>query len=180
MKLIAQILIALIIGAFGGVYLANFISLNNKNVTESKPSHTMPIRADIQGYAIVTDGDTIKINGTRIRFHGIDAPEMNQPCWRNDNQYQCGRAAKDYLTELINNEPVICQYLSEDKYGRKISKCYNHENQDIEAMMVSSGSAMAYLYYSKDYERQQEEAREARIGIWAGRFEEPYQYRKNN
>ena len=33
--------------------------------------------ADITGIANVTDGDTVKINNTRIRLHGIDAPERN-------------------------------------------------------------------------------------------------------
>ena len=32
------------------------------------------VSADITGIANVTDGDTVKINNTRIRLHGIDAP----------------------------------------------------------------------------------------------------------
>jgi len=39
-----------------------------------------PARADITGPAAVTDGDTIKIDGQRIRIHGIDAPEAKQTC----------------------------------------------------------------------------------------------------
>ena len=41
-----------------------------------------PALADITGPAIVTDGDTIKIDGQRIRIHGIDAPEItiSQSC----------------------------------------------------------------------------------------------------
>ena len=34
----------------------------------------------IYGKAIVIDGDTIKINGEKIRFGGIDAPEIRQQC----------------------------------------------------------------------------------------------------
>lgn len=32
----------------------------------------------ITGVASVTDGDTLEIRGTRIRLHGIDAPESSQ------------------------------------------------------------------------------------------------------
>ena len=32
----------------------------------------------ISGIAKVTDGDTIRINQKKIRFYGIDAPEINQ------------------------------------------------------------------------------------------------------
>ena len=28
----------------------------------------------------ITDGDTIKINGEKIRFSGIDTPELKQMC----------------------------------------------------------------------------------------------------
>ena len=35
----------------------------------------------------VVDGDTIKINGKKIRFSGIDAPELNQNCIKNKKKY---------------------------------------------------------------------------------------------
>ena len=28
----------------------------------------------------ITDGDTIKVNGEKIRFSGIDTPELKQTC----------------------------------------------------------------------------------------------------
>ena len=34
----------------------------------------------ISGSAVVTDGDTIKINNNKIRLFGIDAPEKKQLC----------------------------------------------------------------------------------------------------
>ena len=37
----------------------------------------------IKGIAEVVDGDTIKIDGTRIRLFGIDAPEKDQTCKKN-------------------------------------------------------------------------------------------------
>ena len=40
-----------------------------------------PALADITGPATVTDGDSLKIDGQRIRIHGIDAPEARQT-WR--------------------------------------------------------------------------------------------------
>lgn len=177
-KIIVTVVLAIFLGFVLGRFLPdNINTLFEDNNEVSQVTHSV-IEGDISGYAVITDGDTIKINGIRIRFHGIDAPEIAQPCWKSNIQYQCGEVAKAYLSRLINNKPVTCQTLSMDKYGRKISKCYNYKNQDIEAMMVSSGMATAYLYYSQDYATQQDAAKRAKRGIWAGRFTEPYQYRK--
>ena len=47
-------------------------------------------------------GDTIHIGKTKIRLHGIDAPEMKQECYRVDGTpYRCGEAATDALRVLI-------------------------------------------------------------------------------
>ena len=51
----------------------------------------------------VVDGDTIKINGERIRFGGIDAPETNfrgkkQACYLNKVEVFCGELSKEKLT----------------------------------------------------------------------------------
>ncbi len=48
---------------------------------------------DIIGTASVTDGDTIKIHGERIRLHGIDAPESRQLCTLNGKPWMCGKEA---------------------------------------------------------------------------------------
>ena len=56
----------------------------------------------ISGSAIVIDGDTIKINGERIRFGGIDSPESNffgkkQFCFLKDIEVLCGELSSKKL-----------------------------------------------------------------------------------
>lgn len=41
---------------------------------------------ELNGVASVIDGDTVEIRGTRIRLHGIDAPESRQLCTRPSGQ----------------------------------------------------------------------------------------------
>ena len=47
--------------------------------------------ADITGKPRIIDGDTLHINQTKIRLHGIDAPEMKQTCRTSKGKEQmCG------------------------------------------------------------------------------------------
>ena len=51
--------------------------------------------ADVTGKPRVVDGDTIWIGETKIRLHGIDAPEMTQTCRTSEDEEQlCGVLAK--------------------------------------------------------------------------------------
>ncbi len=48
----------------------------------------------IAGRPSITDGDTLVIRDTRIRLHGIDAPESAQTCKdKAGKDYHCGQAA---------------------------------------------------------------------------------------
>ena len=51
----------------------------------------------------ITDGDTIKINGDKIRFSGIDTPELKQVCIKDDEKILCGLNAKKILVDKINS-----------------------------------------------------------------------------
>jgi len=49
------------------------------------------------GKARVVDGDTIHINQTKIKLHGIDAPEMKQTCRTSKGKEQmCGQRLQGY------------------------------------------------------------------------------------
>lgn len=65
---------------------------------------------------VVTDGDTIRIDGERIRFSGIDAPELKQTCLYQDIEFQCGEFSKNLLIEKIANQNVNCVRESTDQY----------------------------------------------------------------
>ena len=141
--------------------------------------------ADIIGPAKVTDGDTIVINDIRIRFTGSDAPESyffgkTQTCLdANGIEWECGNAATLKLKQLINNQIVRCTDEGQDRYGRTLGICYVDE-VDLQAEMVKSGMAIAYLRYSRRYENEQNYAKKVKAGMWAGEFQEPEVWRRQN
>ena len=143
------------------------------------------ISADIIGEAEVTDGDTIIINGIRIRFTGSDAPESyffgkTQTCLDGKGrEWECGYAATQKLKELINNQTVRCTDEGQDRYGRTLGICYVGAI-DLQAEMVKSGMAVAYLRYSNRYEKEQNYAKKVKAGMWAGEFKQPEVWRREN
>jgi len=136
-----------------------------------------PVLADITGPTIVTDGDSIKIAGQRIRIHGIDAPEAKQLCQREGEPWQCGRSATEALKGWIGDRPVSCEELDRDRYKRIVAKCLV-DGQDLGEWMVLNGWAVAYVRYSYEYTRAEHFAKTGRRGIWAGEFEMPWAWRK--
>ena len=111
-----------------------------------------PALADITGPATVTDGDSIKIDGQRIRIRGIDAPEAKQLCQRDGEPWQCGKSATEALKSWIGDRPVSCEELDRDRYKRIIAKCLV-DGQDLGEWMVLNGWAVAYVRYSYEYTR---------------------------
>ena len=49
------------------------------------------------GQILVTDGDTIRYKGAKIRLEGIDAPEINQQCKTKNKFWNCGEQASNAL-----------------------------------------------------------------------------------
>ena len=134
--------------------------------------------ADITGKPRVIDGDTIHIGDTKIRLHGIDAPEMKQTCRTSKGKEQmCGVLAKQALERLVKGQDVTCKGDTRDRYKRLIAVCYVGQ-LNINEQMVADGWALAYRRYSTDYVRAETLAKSRREGMWRTEFVTPWKWRK--
>lgn len=133
----------------------------------------------IVGHAEVVDGDTLRLQGERIRLFGIDAPERDQVCLNDKFMlYRCGEAARAHLITLIANRKVECWAEVKDHYNRWVATC-TVDGKDIGDAMVRAGHAIDYPRYSKGvYAKAEAEARENRRGIHLGVFENPAKVRR--
>ncbi len=132
----------------------------------------------ITGIASVTDGDSLEIRGTRIRLHGIDAPESRQLCTGATGQdWRCGQQAALALSDQIGRRSVSCVTRDIDRYGRTIAVC-SQDGVDLNAWMVQEGWAVAYRRYSRDYVAVEDDARRAGRNIWSGTFVMPWDWRR--
>jgi endonuclease YncB( thermonuclease family) len=129
------------------------------------------------GTASVIDCDTIEVHSQRIRFHGIDAPESRQECTRSDGAtWRCGQQAALALSARSSRAIVHCDARGHDRYGRIITVCFK-DTEDLNRWMVARGRVVAYRKYSLDYVADEERAHLAKVGIWSGTFEMPWDWR---
>jgi endonuclease YncB( thermonuclease family) len=133
--------------------------------------------ADISGVPRVVDGDTLVVGDIKIRLEGIDAPEIDQICLdRNTRKWPCGAAARDHLTQHIDGRSIDCSAEGSDRYGRTLAVC-RMGTESLNAWMVHDGWALAFVKYTTAYLNDEEQARHAQRGLWAGAFIAPWDWR---
>ena len=126
----------------------------------------------------VVDGDTIHLNGEKIRFTGIDTPELKQTCLKDGVKDLCGVTAKLILVDKIGNNNVKCISEGKDQYKRTLAECFVN-NKSLSSYLVRSGYAFAYRKYSKKFVPDEDYARINKIGMWSMEFDYPWDYRKS-
>ena len=108
----------------------------------------------------MVDGDTLEVRGTRVRLHGIDAPETKQTCIVGGQRWRCGREATQALARRIGGRPVACEERDRDGYGRAVAVC-RVGGKDVNAWMAAEGWAFAYRKYSQRYVAEEAAAKAA-------------------
>ena len=127
----------------------------------------------------VIDGDTIHLKGEKIRFTGIDTPELKQTCIKEGIENKCGVTAKQILINKIGNNTVKCISQGKDRYKRTLAECFVN-NESLSSYLVRSGYAFAYRKYSKKFIEDENYAKVNKLGIWSMEFDYPWDFRKNN
>ena len=127
----------------------------------------------------VIDGDTIILNGEKIRFSGIDAPERKQVCYLNEKKVFCGELSKEKLKEKIGTDSISCEReKNKDRYGRTVAECFVN-SESLSKFMVRSGYAFDWPRYSKKkYAVDEEYAKANKLGLWIMKFEYPWEWRE--
>lgn len=166
---------------------------NNSNPTFQGVA-PKPGQSEFWDVVKVSDGDTITVrsNGKedRIRFCGIDAPEVSH-----DGKLgqPFGNESREKLRSLISaaGNQVIVYPAERDRYGRLVAEVFvsagkgTEEEKFLNYEMVRAGMAYHYAKYSdrcpngKDFLVQAEqEAQAKRLGVWSGNYQKPWDFRK--
>ncbi len=118
----------------------------------------------------VVDGDTITVLGPgnaqyRVKLAGIDAPELDQ---------RYGETSKEHLTRRVAGRFVVVEWQKWDRHGALVGKVLV-SGEDVCLEQVAAGLAWYDRKHQRDqspgdrkaYARVEEEASEAKRGLWA-------------
>lgn len=111
--------------------------------TQPAPVAAPPLR----GAALVRDTGTLEIAGQEVRLAGLEGIG--------------GRAARD-LMRYIRRRPVSCEA---DAGGAQTHRCIV-DGQDLSRVILFNGGARASADAPADLREAEEQAREARVGVW--------------
>ena len=138
-----------------------------------------------RGAAQIIDGDTIDLEGVRIRLAGIDACELDQVAKIGTETWPCGTLAKARLVELAAGADVRCIWSELDLYGRALAICDIYgTNLVLNEVMLQEGLAVAYrgseegYVLDPSYEAIEVKAKQTQMGLWKTDFELPSEHRR--
>ncbi len=134
----------------------------------------------ISGSATVVDAGTLKIEGKKVRLHGIDAPDDDQVCLRDAKPWKCGEAAATALRHHISGKTVRCEAVT-GKDGANAGANCSVDDQSLNSLLVREGWATDLKTESDGaYADAQKEAKKARRGIWATEGDNPEEVRRQS
>ncbi|MFC1597102.1 thermonuclease family protein [Planctomycetota bacterium] len=133
-----------------------------------------PLPKSLTGKVVsIADGDTVTIlvdkTQHRIRFDSIDCPERGQAF---------GTRAREFTSRQVFQKLVTVRVTDKDRYGRYVGRViYEGKDDkgkpvslDLSVELVRNGLAWWYRKYApkdKQLAKLEEEAREAKLGLWA-------------
>jgi micrococcal nuclease len=106
------------------------------------------------------DGDTCTLtDGTRIRLHAVDAPELDQPY---------GLQAHALINRLVAGQHVDVRPTGDLSYGRTVADIYL-SGRSVGGEMVAAGLAWVEPRWNTDASTpaRQAAAQAAHLGLWA-------------
>ncbi|HLC76193.1 MAG TPA: lamin tail domain-containing protein [Candidatus Peribacterales bacterium] len=122
----------------------------------------------------VVDGDTIDVDiggiRERVRMIGIDTPETVHP---KKSIEKFGREASEFTKKILLGKNIFLEFDEEerDKYNRMLAYVLLMDGTNVNGELIRRGFAYAYLRfpfaYSALFRAYEDEARKAKIGLWA-------------
>lgn len=135
-------------------------------------------RGAVIGTPKLIDANTFVMNGQRMRFWGVDAPDLDQVCVQSGQEWLCGKAAMMALAGFLLNQDIACYEKGRSPSGTIYSQCFVGDI-DVNGWLARNGWAVALRDRTLSYVSRESQAKFERLGVWReGLTEEPAVWRR--
>ena len=97
---------------------------------------------------VVVDGDTLKVDGERVRLIGIDAAEIRNAACAEERRR--GERAKAALETMVNGKVLELRRDGRDRYGRTLAVVLAN-GRDVGAALIAAGHAVRWTGRKHDW-----------------------------
>jgi len=173
---VAGALLALGLIYIGGPILRSADGVAVATVSPDTPK-AVTVSTDISGRAYALSGDVLRVDGMLVHLNEVEAPELEQPCHRaNGRLWKCGQAAKSGLARIVRGKTVKCTPAGQDADGNALATCAIGTT-DIATELVQRGYVFAVRSFFGSLNDVEDQAQDAKIGIWQGEVQRPQAWR---
>jgi len=178
-------LLGKIIPAIFGFVIVFVFFLNRDSIYNHIASKSQPVDYSNIFVKKVIDGDTLILsNGERVRFIGIDTPELyeSDKLYRDSKRsgvpvrkiMRMGELAYEFTKEACDRKYVRLEFDNEryDKYGRVLAFIFLEDGRMLNELIIQEGYGLAYLrfYFKQEYKdrfiKAENEAKKQKKGLW--------------
>ena len=139
-----------------------------------------PQRIDIRARLDrIYDGDTLRLaDGRKVRLIGVNTPERAR---KEHMAEPLADAATRYVEQLLNRSPRLRLQLGteqRDRYGRLLAHVFLADDRNLSRILLEQGFGLAIMVppnagFADCYARAEQQARQARRGVWQHPYFEP-------
>ena len=136
----------------------------NRQTLADRRAPSAPPSRDINGTAIVLDGEKLRIGDLDLRLFGVVPPQLSA---------NFGPQARTALDTVIAGQPVACHIRDRDKDGRLLATCHAHGGVDLglellrRGLAVAARGSLADTEFAEPYRIAETAAQNNRLGLWS-------------
>ena len=108
-----------------------------RNPSLSLAPRPMPVCRGSVRFNCVVDGDTVWIDGEKIRILNLDAPEVKGACAK---ESRIAAEATRHLIRIVSDQPLAIMRDGEDRYGRTLARIVTPDG-DAGQLLIGTGTA---------------------------------------
>lgn len=136
----------------------------NRESLQEQRRNAIPTSREVQGQAIIIDGEKLRIGDIDMRLFGVVPPQLSA---------SFGPQARATLDELTVSQNTTCMIRDRDREERFLATCHNASNADLalellrHGLAVTARGSVTSTDLAETYVAAEQAATAQKIGLWS-------------